>query len=120
MGRPCAAEISSMKTHEKTDIALELSPLVSQHSDHRAVMPGEFAGIYQAGFESGYEQGSEAGYRQGFREGFAAVQQGPNEAAIKAAVAGNPAPKAGPRRMLLGMPCASCRVYLLTEETHCP
>jgi hypothetical protein len=21
--------------------------------------------------------------------------------------------------MLLGMPCASCRVYLLSDETHC-
>jgi hypothetical protein len=126
-----------MKTNEKTDLALPLLLQISQeHGEDHAVMPGEFAGMYQAGFESGYKRGREAGYRQGFNEGTAAVHQGPdNGAAIKIALEGKPAPKVGPpldpttrkarvsgatRRMLLGMPCVRCRVYLLTEETHCP
>jgi hypothetical protein len=109
-----------MKTNEKTDMVLPLSAAVSQSDDH-GVMPGEFAGMYQAGFESGYKRGKEAGYRQGFNEGIAAVHQGPtNGAATKTAMEGKPAPKSGPRRMLLSMPCGRCRVYLLSEETHCP
>ena len=110
-----------MKTSEQTDIALPLSPEVSRrHGEDHAVMPGEFAGMYQAGFEAGYKSGKEAGYRQSSNESRAAVHQGPNGVAIEAAVAGKPAPKFAPRRMLLGMPCERCRVYLLSEETHCP
>ena len=110
-----------MKTSDKTDIALPLSVQFSQpHGEDHAVMPGEFAGMYQAGFDAGYEQGREAGYRQGLRESIAAVQQGPNNGAAKAAIESKPAPKVGPRRMLLGMPCKNCRVYLLSDETHCP
>ena len=91
------------------------------NNDGMSAMPDEFAGMYQAGFESGYEQGREAGYRQGLGESIAAVHQGPkNGAATKKAIEGKPAPKLGPRRMLLGMPCARCRVYLLNDETHCP
>ncbi len=109
-----------MKTNENTDTAMTLSMAVSSADDH-TVMPGEFAGMYQAGFESGYKHGREAGYRQGFNEGTAAVHQGPNNgAATKTAVEGKPAAKVGLRRMLLGMPCVRCRVYLLSEETHCP
>jgi hypothetical protein len=111
-----------MKTNEKTDTTLALSPTISQgNGEAHAVMPGEFAGMYQAGFESGYKRGREAGYRQGFSESIAAVQQGPdNGAAVQSAVKGKPAPKVGPRRMLLGMPCANCRVYLMSDESHCP
>jgi hypothetical protein len=111
-----------MKTNEKTDIVLPLSPTTSQRNgEAHGVMPGEFAGMYQTGFDAGYKSGKEAGYRQGFNEGTAAVHQGPNSrAATKSAVEGKPAPKVGPRRMLLGMPCVRCRVYLLSEETHCP
>jgi hypothetical protein len=110
-----------MKTSEKTDIALPFSPEVSQaHGEDHGVMPAEFAGMYQAGFDAGYESGKEAGYRQGFNESRAAVHQGPNGVAIKAAIAGKPAPKPGSPRMLLGMPCVRCRVYLLSHETNCP
>jgi hypothetical protein len=49
-----------MKTSETTDIALPLSPQVSQGDGDHAVMPGEFAGMYQAGFEAGYDPGREA------------------------------------------------------------
>jgi hypothetical protein len=111
-----------MKTNEKIDIALPLSSAISQADGHSA-MPGEFAGMYQAGFEAGYQQGREARYRQGFGEGMAAAQQGPsNGAAPKSVIVGKPAPssKVGPRRMLLGMPCERCRVYLLSDETSCP
>ena len=122
-----------MKTIEKTDITLELaqvSPL-----DNHATMPEEFAGMYQAGYEAGAASGKEAGYRQGFGEGYAAAHLGKkNGAALDfdarelrvpgpgtaAAIEGKPAPKYGPRRMLLGMPCPNCRVYLLSEETRCP
>jgi hypothetical protein len=121
-----------MKTNEKIDTALPLSPTISQADDH-AAMPGEFAGMFQAGFESGYRSGREAGYQKGFVEGYAAVHQTPNNGAAldldtrKArapgamqAVEGKSAPKVGPRRMLLGMPCKTCRVYLMSDETHCP
>src|SRR2546428_7133141 len=109
-----------MKTNEKTDTAMTLSPTISQgNGDDHAVMPGEFAGMYQAGFESGYNRGREAGYRQGFSEGYAAIHQGhAKDAAGATASAAKTVLKVGPRRMLLGMPCVSCRVYLMSEETH--
>ena len=109
---------------EKTALALPLSPAISQangHCEDHGVMPGEFVGMYQAGFDAGYEQGRETGYRQGFNERDAAVQPGANNgAAVKLAVEGKPAPGSGPRQRLLGMPCRSCRVYLLNDETCCP
>ena len=109
-----------MKTKEQTDVALPLSLAISHGEDH-AVMPGEFAGMYQAGFDAGYKSGKQAGYRQGFNESTTAVQQGvDNGAALQSAVKGKPAARNGPLRMLLGMPCVRCRVYLLSEETHCP
>ena len=109
-----------MKTTDQHDISLPFSPHVSQ-SESPTLMPGEFAGMYQAGFESGYEKGREAGYRQGFSESIATVREGPdNGAAQQSPVKGNPAPKPGPWRMLLGMPCERCRVYLMSDETCCP
>jgi hypothetical protein len=121
-----------MKTNEKTNRALTLSLPVSK-DDGASSMPEAFAGMFQAGFESGYHSGREAGYQKGFVEGYAAVHQGPNNGAAldpdtrKArapgamqAVEGKSAPKVGPRRMLLGMPCKTCRVYLMRDETHCP
>jgi hypothetical protein len=107
-----------MKTNGKIDIALPLSVAVSLGEDH-AVMSGEFVGMYQAGFEAGYKSGKQAGYQQGFNEGIAAVHQGTNGASEPTASKGKPAPKAGPRRILLGMPCTICRVYLMSNETHC-
>jgi hypothetical protein len=103
-------------------MALPLSPTISeQYGEDHVVMPGEFAGMYQAGFEAGYREGREAGYRQGFREDMAAAQQGPSNGAVtKSVIEGKPVPKVGPRRMLLGMPCERCRVYLLSDETSCP
>src|SRR5579864_7570018 len=138
-----------MKTTEQTDLALPLSPTAPQ-ADDRALMPGEFAGMYQAGFEAGYRSGREAGYRQGLSDGFrsraefagqlAAIEETLNgDAQQRAAVTrlpveGQPATKNGPldpdtrklrvpgpaRRVLLGMPCKTCRVYLMSDETHCP
>jgi hypothetical protein len=116
-----------MKTTEKTDIALPVSAHFSS-TDAPALMPGEFAGMYQAGFEAGYEKGREAGYGQGFGESMAAVQAGPNQqdlnndnrAVQQSVVKGKPAPKPGPRRMLLGMPCERCHVYLMSDDTCCP
>ena len=109
-----------MKTTREAEIPMPRSSPISQtHPDDQALMPGEFAGMYQSGFESGYERGHETGYHKGFIAGMAAVRQGPNNGATSV-VEGKPAPKAGPRRMLLGMPCAKCRVYLMSDETQCP
>lgn len=108
-----------MNTNENTEVAIPLDTL--PQADNRGVIPGEFAGLYQAGFDDGYRRGRETGYQQGFREGYAAVHQGPNNgAAVMSAPEGKPASKTGPRRMLLGMPCVRCRVYLLADETCCP
>jgi hypothetical protein len=107
-----------MKTIEKTNSAVLAE---SSNGDGVSSMPGEFAGMYQAGFESGYSSGREAGYRQGFNEGIAAVhQEHAKDVEGATASAAKTALKGGPRRMLLGMPCAKCRVYLLSGETHCP
>ena len=106
-----------MKTNEKTDTALPLALPVSKGDGLISSMPEAFAGIYQAGFESGYSSGREAG----FREGYAAAHQGPtNGAAVTSAADTKTAPKRGPRRMLLGMPCPKCGIYLYSEETNCP
>jgi hypothetical protein len=97
-------------------MALTRTPLIK----HPAAIVDESAGMYQAGFEAGYRSGSEAGYQQGFAEGNAAAHQGPNGASESTMTVVKPAPKNGSRRMLLGMPCKACRVYLLSEETYCP
>jgi hypothetical protein len=140
----------NMKTTDKSDLALPLSATAPQ-TDDRALMPGEFAGMYQAGFEAGYRSGREAGYQQGLSDGFrsktefrgqtATIEKTVDGDAHKLRVAvtplpveGQPATKNGPldpdtrklrvprppRRMLLGMPCKTCRVYLMSDETHCP
>ena len=137
-----------MKKTDQSALALPLTPALPQ-ADTRALMPGEFAGMYQSGFEAGYNSGREAGYQQGFDDGFsskrefagqpAAIDETPNGDAQKRVavtpfpVEGQPATKNGPldpdtrkrvpgppRRMLLGMPCKHCRVYLKSDETHCP
>jgi len=139
-----------MKTTDKSDIALPLLATAPQTDDH-ALMPAEFAGMYQAGFEAGYRSGRETGYHQGLSDGFrsktesaaqpAAIEKMVDGDTHKASVAvtrlpveGQPATKNGPldpdtrklrvpgppRRMLLGMPCKTCRVYLMSDETHCP
>ena len=109
-----------MKTNEKTDTVLPLAIPISS-GDGLSSIPEAFAGIYQAGFGSGYSSGREAGYQKGFAEGYAAAHQGPtNGAAGTSAAETTTALKGGPRRMLLGMPCPKCRVYLHDGETHCP
>jgi hypothetical protein len=109
-----------MNTNEKTDTALPLALPVSK-GDGLSSMPEAFEGVFQAGFESGYSSGRDAGYQKGFAEGYAAAHKGaPNSAAVTPALEGKPAQKSGPRRMLLGMPCPKCRVYLHDGETHCP
>ena len=136
-----------MKTTDKSDIALPLT--TAPQADNHVLMPGEFAGMYQAGFEAGFRSGMEAGYQQGLSDGFrsktefagqpAAIEETlDGDAHHRAAVTpfpveGQPATKYGPldpdtrkrvpgppRRMLLGMPCKHCRVYLMSDETHCP
>jgi hypothetical protein len=109
-----------MKTNEKTDTVLALTLPVAQ-GDGLSSMPEAFEGVFQAGFESGYSSGRDAGYRQGFAEGFAAAHKdAPSSAAVTPALEGKPAQKGGPRRMLVGMPCVRCRLYLHSDETHCP
>ena len=85
--------------------------------DELSPIPGEFLRPYRAGYEAGFISGWEAG----FREGYAAAHQGPtNGAAGTSAAETKTAPKGGPRRMLLGMPCPKCGIYLYSKETHCP
>ena len=137
-----------MKKTDQADLANPLTPPLAQ-ADAHALMPGEFAGMYQAGFEAGYKSGREAGYQQGFNDGFnskrefasqpAAMNEKPNGGAHERIavtplpVEGQPATKHGPldpdtrnrvpgppRRMLLGLPCAKCRCCFFAEETRCP
>lgn len=96
-------------------------PCSRPHGEDHCVMPSGFGDLYHEGLEAGYKAGHEAGYEKGFVAGMAAVRQGPlNGAAPTAAVEGKPAPKTGPRRMLIGMPCKRCRVYLLSDDACCP
>ena len=89
------------------------------HGDGASTMPEAFAGMYQTGYNDGYTSGQEAGFRKGFEEGYAAAHKGPNGAAVTSAAEAAPAPKRGPRRMLLGLPCANCGAYFPSDETHC-
>ena len=87
------------------------------NQDELSPIPGEFLGPYRAGYEAGFISGPDAG----FREGYAAAHQGPNNgAAVTSAADAKTAPKGGPRRLLLGMPCQKCGIYLRSVETHCP
>ena len=141
-----------MNTKVQTELTLPLTPVLLPSGDH-ALMPGEFAGMYQAGFEAGYKSGREAGYQQGFNDGSSsnrgfsgqpAALQGASEVTpiddARERVAVTPFPVEGqpatrhrplepdtrngvpgrPRRTLLGMPCKHCRVYLMSDEKHCP
>lgn len=137
-----------MKKTDQSDLALPLATALPQAPDH-ALMPAEFAGMYQSGFEAGYKSGKEAGYQHGFHDGFsskqelagqpAAMNEKPNGGAhdrvavTPLPVEGQPAAKHGPldpdtrhrvpgppRRMLLGLPCAKCRCCFDADETQCP
>jgi hypothetical protein len=100
----------------------EITSQRTSGSDHDVPpMPGEFAGLYQAGYEAGFASGHEAGYRQGLQagrlEGFAAGDRNQN---------GNPpataAPESNsiPRSRLFGLPCTKCRRLMYSDETRCP
>src|SRR5438094_10678864 len=84
------------------------------HGDGASTIAEAFAGMYQTGYNDGYTSGQETGYRKGFEEGYAAAHKGPNGAAvIPEAIS---APKCGPRRLLLGLPCANCGAYFDRDE----
>ncbi len=87
----------------------------NSNGDSVSSIPGEFAGTYQAGYEAGYATGKEAGFRQGS----ASAHQGSTTGAAATVGEAGTASKRG-SRMLLGMPCVKCRIYLYSEETHCP
>ncbi len=88
------------------------------HGDGASTMPEAFAGMYQTGYNDGYTSGQESGFRKGFEEGYAAAYKGPNGTAAMSA-AEEAAPKLGPRRILLGLPCAKCGAYFPSDDTHC-
>ena len=94
-----------MRANQNTDAALTPS---NGHD-----FSGEFASMYRAGYEAGYASGRELG----FKEGYAAVQ---HSGAVTPVSGGKPASWPGPRRMLLGMPCPKCRIYLHAGESTCP
>jgi hypothetical protein len=137
-----------MKKTDQSDLTLPLTAALSK-ADDCAFMPGEFAGMYQAGFEAGCKSAREAGYQQGFHDGFsskrelagqrATIDQMPNAGArdlvavTPLPVEGQPATKRGPldpdtrkcvsgpsRRRLLGLPCTSCRCFFYADEARCP
>ena len=87
------------------------------HGDGASTVPEAFAGMYQTGYSDGYTTGQGAGFRQGFEEGYAAAHKGPDGAAVMPEAIS--APKCGPRRLLLGLPCANCGAYFDRDETHC-
>ena len=89
------------------------------HGDGVSTMPEAFAGMYQTGYNDGYTSGQESGFRKGFEEGYAAAHKGPNGAAVMSAAEAASAPKRGPRRMLVGLPCATCGAYFPSDDTHC-
>src|SRR5438552_1183828 len=91
----------------------------SVHGDDGSAMPEAFGGMYQAGYDEGYASGKEAGFRRGFEEGYAAAHQREDDAAVISSAAGAPAPKRGPRRLLVGLPCTNCGAYFDRDETHC-
>jgi len=87
------------------------------HGDGASTVPEAFAGMYQTGYSDVYTAGQGAGFRQGFEEGYAAAHKGPDGAAVMPEAIS--APKCGPRRLLLGLPCANCGAYFDRDETHC-
>jgi hypothetical protein len=137
-----------MRKTDQSALALPLTTALPKTDDHGLM--SEFAGMYQAGFEAGYKSGRESGYQQGLNDGSSTKREfsgqpatmnetpdgGAHEhvAVTPLPVEGQPATKNGPldpdtrkarvpgppRRMLLGMPCKHCRVYLMRDETHCP
>jgi hypothetical protein len=139
-----------MKPTDKSDIALPLSSTASQADDHVLMpgeFAGMYQAGFEAGCSSGREAGYQQGFSDGFRNKTefagqtAAIEKTVDRDAHKLRVAvtplpveGQPATKNGPldpdtrkprvpgppRRVLLGMPCKTCRVYLMSDETHCP
>ncbi len=110
-----------MKTNEKTDIALPLTPKISPSDDHD-VMPGEFAGMYHAGYETGLASGRESGYRQGYEAGFedGRRQDDAGSAAAAAAVENAPEIVAEMGKVrLFGLPCIKCRRLMYSDEARC-
>jgi len=91
----------------------------SVHGDDGSATPEAFGGMYQAGYDEGYASGKEAGFRRGFEEGYAAAHRGPNGDAVMPIAEAASAPKRGPRRLLIGLPCVNCGAYFDRDETHC-
>jgi len=89
------------------------------NTDTNSAMPDAFGGMYQSGYDAGYAAGKEAGFCKGFKEGYAAAHAGPSGAAVTPSMDGASAPKRGPRRLLVGLPCANCGAYFDRNETHC-
>jgi hypothetical protein len=89
------------------------------HGDDVSTMPEAFAGMYQTGYDEGYASGKEAGFRRGFEAGFTAAHKRSDDAGVMSAAEVAPAPKRGPRRLLVGLPCINCGAYFDRDETHC-
>jgi rubrerythrin len=108
-----------MKAKENTNGSGTLAQGSNGHD--LSPMPEGFGALYQAAYESGYAKGREAGHRQGFTESYAAAHQDVQQsAAVASAFEGKTAQKREPRRVLLGMPCEKCGVYLHSDEAYCP
>jgi hypothetical protein len=110
-----------MKTSEKSTLALPLSSQVSQgHGEDHAVMPEEFAGIYQAGYETGLASGWESGYRKGYEAGFGDSRSQRTDVGAPSAVENVPQTVAGMvKARLFGLPCIKCRRWMYSDEARC-
>jgi len=99
-----------MKMNEKTDTLLPLAPPISQGDE---AMPGEFAGMYQAGFEFGYSSGREAGFRQGYQAGYG---DGRGQGTSSLPAAAEKRATGMPKTRLFALPCSQCRRFFLATR----
>src|SRR4051794_25491618 len=107
-----------MRRNDKPNGSGTLAP-PGVHADGASTMPDAFGGMYQSGYDDGYAAGKEAGFCKGFKEGYAAAHAGPIGVAVTLSTDAASAPKRGPRRLLVGLPCANCGAYFDRNETHC-
>src|SRR5882724_11900279 len=105
------------KTDKPNDTVIVAQQVV--HGDGASTMPEAFGGMYQTGYDEGCASGKEAGFRRGFEEGYAAAHKRSDDAAVMSTAEAAPAPKRGPRRLLVGLPCTNCGAYFDRDETHC-
>ncbi len=87
---------------------------ISRHNGNGHEVPNDSDILFQAGFEDGFAAGKEVGYRQGFDAGLSQARLQMPEPSPQPLAAQEPV-----KRVLIGLPCPTCRTYLYTDE-ECP